>query len=41
MKGIILVLGIMGKANMWAGTFADVGVMVVAVANATRALKVK
>ncbi len=40
-KGIILVLGIMGKANMWAGTFADVGVMVVAVANATRALKVK
>ena len=28
-----------GKANMWAGAFADVGVMVVAVANATRALK--
>lgn len=38
-KAIILVLGILGKANMWAGAFADVGVMVVAVANATRALK--
>ena len=40
-KGVILVLGIMGKANMWLGTLADVGVMVVAVANATRALKIK
>ena len=38
-KAVILVLGILGKANMWAGAFADVGVMVVAVANATRALK--
>lgn len=38
-KAIILVLGVLGKANMWAGAFADVGVMVVAVANATRALK--
>ena len=40
-KAVILVLGILGKANMWAGTFADVGVMVVAVANATRALRFK
>ena len=38
-KAVILMLGILGKANMWAGAFADVGVMVVAVANATRALK--
>jgi len=38
-KGVILVLGVLGKANMWAGAFADVGVMVLAVANATRALK--
>ncbi len=36
---MILVLGVLGRANMWAGAFADVGVMVVAVANATRALK--
>ena len=38
-KAVILLLGILGKANMWAGAFADVGVMVIAVANATRALK--
>ena len=40
-KAVILVLGILGKANMWLGSLADVGVMVIAVANATRALKVK
>ena len=40
-KAIILVMGAMGKANMWAGAFSDVGVMVIAVANATRALKAK
>ena len=38
-KVVILLLGLLGKANMWAGAFADVGVMVIAVANATRALK--
>ena len=38
-KAVILVLGIFGKANMWAGSLADVGVMVIAVANATRALR--
>ena len=38
-KAAILVLGILGRANMWLGAFADVGVMVLAVANATRALK--
>ena len=31
----------MGIANMWAAIFADVGVMVIAVLNAIRALQVK
>ncbi len=38
-KGFFILLGILGRANMWQATFADVGVMVVAVFNATRALK--
>ena len=40
-KIICLVLGAMGIANMWAAIFADVGVMVIAVLNAIRALNVK
>ncbi len=36
-----LVLGAAGIANMWAAIFADVGVMVIAVLNAIRALRVK
>ena len=36
-----LVLGALGIANMWAAIFADVGVMVLAVLNAVRALRVK
>lgn len=36
-----LVLGAVGIANMWLAIFADVGVMVIAVLNATRALKIK
>ena len=36
-----LVLGALGIANMWAAIFADVGVMVLAVLNATRALYIK
>ncbi len=40
-KLICLVLGAIGKANMWIAIFADVGVMVIAVLNATRALKIK
>lgn len=36
-----LVLGAMGIANMWVAIFADVGVMVIAVLNAIRALNVK
>ena len=40
-KGICLLLGALGIANMWMAIFADVGVMVIAVLNATRALFVK
>ena len=40
-KLVCLVLGAIGKANMWIAMFADVGVMVLAVINATRALKIK
>lgn len=36
-----LLLGALGLANMWLAVFADVGVMVIAVINAMRALKVK
>ena len=36
-----LILGALGLANMWAAIFADVGVMVIAVLNAIRALRVK
>ena len=36
-----LFLGAIGVANMWFATFADVGVMVIAVLNAIRALRVK
>ena len=40
-KVICLILGAVGIANMWAAIFADVGVMVIAVLNAIRALSVK
>lgn len=40
-KGLCLVLGALGIANMWLAIFADVGVMVIAVLNAIRALRVK
>ena len=40
-KVICLVLGALGIANMWFAIFADVGVMVIAVLNAIRALFVK
>lgn len=39
-KAICLVLGAFGIANMWIAIFADVGVMVLAVLNAVRCLKV-
>ena len=39
-KFACLILGALGITNMWAAIFADVGVMVIAVLNAIRALKV-
>jgi len=40
-KGICLILGAVGIANMWLAIFADVGVMVIAVMNAIRCLNIK
>ncbi len=40
-KFICLILGALGIANMWLAIFADVGVMIIAVLNAIRALLVK
>lgn len=38
-KALVLVLGALGMANMWEAVFADVGVSVIAIVNAMRALK--
>ena len=40
-KGAVLLLGAWGMANMWEAVFADVGVSVLAILNAMRALKVE
>ena len=40
-KAACLLLGALGIANMWLAVFADVGVMIIAVLNAIRALFVK
>ncbi|MEG0377514.1 MAG: HAD-IC family P-type ATPase, partial [Eubacterium sp.] len=40
-KAIVLIIGALGFANMWEAVFADVGVSVIAILNATRALSVK
>lgn len=40
-KVLCLILGAVGIANMWLAIFADVGVMVIAVINATRALRIR
>lgn len=40
-KGICLILGVFGIVNMWLAIFADVGVMILAVLNAIRAMHVK
>jgi Cd2+/Zn2+-exporting ATPase len=40
-KFACLLLGALGIANMWFAIFADVGVMIIAVLNAIRALHVK
>ena len=40
-KGICLILGVFGIVNMWLAIFADVGVMILAVLNAIRAMYVR
>lgn len=40
-KALVLLLGALGVANMWEAVFADVGVSVIAILNAMRALKVE
>ena len=40
-KLLVLILGATGCANMWAAVFADVGVSVIAILNAIRAMRVK
>lgn len=40
-KFLVLILGAFGYANMWAAVFADVGVSVIAILNAIRAMRVK
>ena len=40
-KGVVLILGAVGIASMWAAVFADVGVAVLAILNAVRILKVQ
>ena len=40
-KAIVLLMGAAGVANMWEAVFADVGVSVIAILNAMRALRTK
>ena len=40
-KGLVLLLGALGYASMWAAVFADVGVAFIAILNATRCLHVE
>ena len=40
-KALVLLLGAFGLANMWEAVFADVGVSVIAILNAMRALKIE
>lgn len=40
-KGIILILAVVGIANMWLAVFADVGVAIIAILNAIRVLNYK
>jgi len=40
-KALVLLLGAFGLANMWEAVFADVGVSVIAILNAMRALRIK
>ncbi len=38
-KGIILILGALGVANMWLAVFGDVGVLIIAILNAMRCMR--
>ena len=40
-KLVVLILGALGVAGMWAAVFSDVGVSVIAIINAMRTLKIK
>ena len=40
-KFLVLIFGALGYANMWAAVFADVGVSIIAILNAIRAMRVK
>ena len=40
-KALCLLLGALGIANLWEAVFADVGVAVIAIVNASRMLRVK
>lgn len=40
-KIFVLILSAAGMSNMWEAVFADVGVSVIAIINATRAMKIK
>ena len=40
-KALVLILGALGIANMWLAVFADVGVSVIAILNAMRAMRIK
>jgi Zn2+/Cd2+-exporting ATPase len=38
-KGLFIILGVIGIATLWEAVFADVGVALLAILNATRVLK--
>ena len=38
-KAVVLILGALGRAPIWAAVFSDVGVSVLAILNASRTLK--
>jgi Cd2+/Zn2+-exporting ATPase len=40
-KGLFVALGGFGLANMWEAVFADMGVALIAILNATRVLRIK
>ncbi|MFR3299106.1 MAG: hypothetical protein ACLTQH_04480, partial [Fusobacterium sp.] len=40
-KLLVMILGVIGLANMWLAIFADVGVSAIAVLNASKILRIK